>query len=184
MSLDQAAGLRRWAEAQSGDSPLGAESSVSRTSAPESPAPGSSTPVPQVRRMLMTVGLPTSPPAASRRVMEALERWQRQGHRWVGKAHAWRVVALDVRSPHLPALVQQQTHWALWVEHDPEGFRRAYLAIKRLRLAGGPRRLLVVHAGLSPSAGLLVNLQQSAARFLDTELLILRERDAHVAMVG
>ncbi|MHB0774109.1 hypothetical protein [Halomonas sp. WWR20] len=129
--------------------------------------------------MLMTVGLPSVSTGASQRVMQALQRWQRQGHRWVGNAHGWRVVPLDTRNPHLPTLAQQQARWALWVEHDSDGFRRAYLALKRLRLADGPSRLLVVHAGLSPASGLLKNLQQSAARYLDTELLILQERETH-----
>lgn len=120
---------------------------------------------------LMVVGLPAS--AATDTVTERLAGWARRGRRWVGDPTAWRIVALDPASPHLPLLASQQRRWALWVDSDADGFRRAYRTLKILRRHPGPDRLLVLHAPGLPRAGLLTNLQQGARRFLGIELLVL-----------
>lgn len=161
---DQAAGLRRWAETQ----PVAAAVNEDESR----PAPS---------RVLMMLGLPGGASADVAPVEHALERWHVQGQRWVGDPAAWRVVAMDVRSPHLSALMSQQPRWALWVGDDLDGFRRAYLTLKHLGQRGGPQRLLLVHPPLPSRAGLLDNLQQAAAQFLGIQLLIIglprRQRD-------
>ena len=140
---DQAAGLRAWAR-------------------PERPGQGPT---------LMVVGLP--PTAATETVTERLAGWARRGRRWVGDPAAWRIVALDPASPHLPLLASQQRRWALWVDSDADAFRRAYRTLKILRRHPGPSRLLALHAPGLPRAGLLSNLQHGARHFLDIELVVL-----------
>lgn len=155
MQTDQAAGLRRWADAQ-------------RSATPTVPVARAVTP----SRVLMTLGLPQGAQADVAPVHRALARWHAQGQRWVGDPAAWRVVALDVHSPHLATLSRQQPRWALWVDDGPEGFRAAYRTLKRLSQQGGPRRLLLVHPPLPSRAGLLDNLQQAAGGFLGLQLLV------------
>ena len=140
---DQAAGLRARAR-------------------PDPPEPGPT---------LMVVGLP--PNAAAETVTERLAGWARRGRRWVGDPAAWRIVALDPASPHLPLLASQQRRWALWVDSDADAFRRAYRTLKILRRHPGPSRLLALHAPGLPRAGLLSNLQHGARHFLDIELVVL-----------
>jgi hypothetical protein len=120
---------------------------------------------------LMVVGLPAT--AATETVTERLAGWARSGRRWVGDPAAWRIVALDPASPHLPLLASQQRRWALWVDSDADGFRRAYRTLKILRRHPGPKRLLALHAPGLPKAGLLTNLQHGARRFLGIELVVL-----------
>lgn len=151
--LDQAAGLRRWAEAQ--------------------PSASTETTASSAARILVTLGLPQGARSDTAPVIQALERWHDQGQRWVGDPSAWRVVAIETESPHLPVLATQQSRWALWVDNDPDGFRRAYRTLKRLAQHNGPQRLLLVHPPLPSRTGLLDNLQQAAASFLGIQLLII-----------
>ncbi len=163
--IDQAAGLRRWAETQS---PLTAPQSEAQTSLAEQ-QPATSLP----SKVLVTLGLPQGADAEVAPVTEALTRWHAQGQRWVGDPATWRIVPLSLNSPHFSALVTQQSHWALWVGDDLDGFRRAYAMLRRLAQQGGPRRLLLVHSPLPSRAGLLNNLQQVAAQFLGIQLLVI-----------
>ncbi|MCD6008397.1 MAG: hypothetical protein U9Q35_14705 [Pseudomonadota bacterium] len=160
--IDQAAGLRRWAQAG-----LGSQAE------PKDAAP---TPTPESRaaasRVLMIVGLAGDENASLQPVHDALQRWCEQGQRWVGEPEQWRLVPIAVDSPHLATLLGQQGHWALWVGDDGDGFRRAYRTLKRLAQRGGPKRLLLVHPPFASRAGLLSNLQQAAAEFLGLELWI------------
>ncbi|ACO78961.1 hypothetical protein AvCA_27890 [Azotobacter vinelandii CA] len=167
--LDQAAGLRRWAARHGAD----AESVVAAPSvaAPSSDIAGTPRPT------LMVVGLPSGSRRLER-VRQALRRWRANGHAWVGDPARWQLVALAEDSPHLHTLACQQPRWGLWVEGDPDGFRRAYRCLRRLREGGGPIRLLVVHPGFVSHAGLLDNLRQAASAFLGIELLLLTERPA------
>lgn len=171
--IDQAAGLRRWAQAELDSQPEHEQSAPPETS--EAP--------PVALRAMMVVGLAGGENAATQPVHDALQRWHDQGQRWVGDPEAWRLVPISVDSPHLSALLGQQAHWALWVGDDGEGFRRAYRTLKRLAQRGGPKRLLLVHPPLASRAGLLSNLQQAAAEFLGFELWIvpLPRRSRHVA---
>ncbi|MGC3874970.1 hypothetical protein ACPF7Z_17075 [Halomonas sp. GXIMD04776] len=163
--IDQAAGLRRWAETQT---PLIESQPEAQTSLAEQQSE-TSTPT----RVLVTLGLPKGAEADVTPVAEALTRWHAQGQRWVGDPATWRIVPLSMNSPHFSALVTQQSRWALWVGDDLDGFRRAYAMLKRLAQQGGPRRLLLVHPPLPSRAGLLNNLQQVAAQFLGIQLLVI-----------
>lgn len=149
---DQAAGLRRWSQQRGGDQ-QGADAPQDKT--------------------LMVVGLPSTASRQRQRVQQVLYDWAEAGQRWVGLPDTWRVVPLDADSPHLSVLARQQSRWALWVEGDEDGFRRAYRTLKRLATAGGPQRLLVLHPGFSSRSGLLNNVQQVAADYFGIELLIL-----------
>lgn len=151
---DQAAGLRRWAESQ----PQSSSASVVTPS-----------------RLLMTLGLPEGADADTAPVINALRRWREQGQQWVGDPEAWRVVPLDVTNPHLPTLMQQQSRWALWVDDDADGFRRAYGTLKQLALhPSKPPRLLLVYPALTSGAGLLGNLRDAASQFLGIQLVMIR----------
>ena len=152
--IDQAAGLRRWAEMQ--------------RHAPEQPVS-----VHRETRVLVTLGLPGGAAADVSPVDEALAHWHAQGQRWVGDPTTWRIVPLSLNSPHFSTLASRQSRWALWVDDDLDAFRRGYATLKRLVQQGGPRRLLLVHPPLPSRAGLLDNLQQAAARFLGVQLLVI-----------
>lgn len=158
LAVDQAAGLRRWAQAQT----------------PE-PAPVEvAKPPAKPKQTLMVVGLPDDGESVSL-ALNALQYWQQHGHAWLS-ASQWRVVAVDLNSPHVHTLACQQPRWALWVDDDLGSFRRAYYQLRRLRDAGGPTRLLALHAGYDADAGLLANLRHAAAAYLGIDLLLLTAR--------
>lgn len=159
MAEDQAAGLRRWAE-QAGGAATSAAGAAAR------PAPVT----------LLAVGVPGPAGAQARRVLGVLARWAGNGHRWVGDPARWKVVALEADSPHLAVLAGQQSRWALWVDGDADAFRRAWQRLRALHENGGPARLLVLHEGIAGHSGLLDNLRQAAARYLQVELLLLAEQ--------
>lgn len=164
-AADQAAGLRRWAEQFAAVQPAAAEVEVVEAV----PAPAE----PPVT--LLVVGVPGAAAARPRRVQGVLARWAANGHRWVGAPTRWKVVPLDPDSPHLDVLASQQSRWALWVGDDEEAFRRAWRQLRTLREHGGPARLLVLHDGIATNAGLLDNLRQAAASYLQVELLLIEE---------
>lgn len=170
--VDQAAGLRRWAESQAPSVEPSATIEPS-TILESSFVPISQTATSQPAKVLVTLGLSRGAEADVAPVIEALTRWHTQGQRWVGHPTSWRILPLSMSSPHFSALVTQQSRWALWVGDDLDGFRRAYTLLKRLAQQGGPRRLLLVHPPLPSRTGLLNNLQQVAAQFLDMELLVI-----------
>lgn len=154
LSDDQAAGLRQWSAGQPGARAVDTE-------------------LRQEVVTLMVIGLPDSSPDQVRRVGEVLAQWAAQGSRWVGDPGRWRVVPVDLSSPYLPALAAEQRRWALWVETDGEGFRRGYGLLRQLAESRGPRRLLAVHPPGIRRRGLLDNLQQAAAAYLDIDLVVL-----------
>lgn len=163
---DQAAGLRRWAE------------QFGRGGVDEAPSALQEAPSAEVAEAmkLMVVGLPGSRSEQTALVRGCLTRWQANGHRWVGDVARWKVVALEIDSPHLAVLASQQARWGLWVEDDSDGFRLSWNALRRLHAHGGPQRLLALHAGIPSHAGLLRNLKDAAATYLGTELLLLPEQ--------
>lgn len=126
----------------------------------------------------MLVGEPARGAELSRLALGALQRWQASGHHWVGDPRLWQVVPLTADTAHLPALVSHQQRWGLWVDHDVHGARRAYLQLRQLRAAGGPRQLLVLHPGCPTDARPLHNLRAAAARFLGVRLVLVAERAA------
>lgn len=197
MGMDQAAGLRQWASStgQAGSADqcplhvaealLELASGLPNERPPTSRAPqhgkasGSTASSNTVTSRtdgsitLMVVGLPGRAERYTQRVHDLLEAWAEEGRQWVGDPRAWRVVALGVDSPHLPLLADQQPRWALWVDSDPEAFRRAYRVLKQVAEVGGPQRLLVVHPPDIGRQGLLDNLRSAAWHYLGIELLVL-----------
>ena len=116
-------------------------------------------------RTLMLLG--TAQEAAL--AQETLERWHRQGQRWVGDPARWRVQAVD-KYHHDVA----QSRWGIWVDADLGAFRRAFSNLSALRDSGGPAQVLALHAGL-PQAGLLNNLREATQRYLAMRLLLIDE---------
>ncbi|MDY7219655.1 hypothetical protein TOI97_08780 [Denitrificimonas sp. JX-1] len=154
---DQAAGLRRWVQARG-----------------QQDASSVAEPVSSEKITLMVVGLPDESAAQVARVTAVLEAWAAAGKRWVGNPDHWRVVALDVNSEHLELLASQQSRWALWIDIDKDGFRKAYRVLQQLGLRSGPKRLLAMHPPVQSSRGLLSNVQQAAEELFGIELLVLQ----------
>ncbi|GAA3539837.1 hypothetical protein GCM10022394_19460 [Zobellella aerophila] len=121
----------------------------------------------------MLVGLKDGSPEQLARAKAALAHWAAQGKRWVGEADSWRIVPLDADSGYLELLAGQQRRWALWIDTDEEGFRRAYRVLQQLSRQPGPKRLLALHPPLRSSRGLLNNVRQVAAELFGIELLVL-----------
>lgn len=115
------------------------------------------------RRTLMLLGSEQEAVLAHK----ALERWHRQGQRWVGDPTRWRVQAVDKHQ-----LEHAQSRWGIWVDSDLDAFRRAFNHLSSLR--AGPTQVLALHAGL-PQAGLLNNLREAAQRYLAMRLLLIGE---------
>lgn len=195
---DQAAGLRRWAQARgaSGDEALGdavraddqapAGARDRAMDAPVMPEPDQAsepepapqrepTPEPEPEPVptipLMVVGLPRA--GGVEQAQAALVSWSRQGRRWVGDPAAWQVVACDAHSPRLAQLASQEKRWALWVETGGDGFREAFNVLQAVRRNGGPQRMLALHPPVASRRGLLNNLQQMAREAFDIDLLVL-----------
>nr|WP_163503354.1 hypothetical protein [Halomonas socia] len=166
---DQAAGLRQWAGELNQATATAGVDTPSVVTPHRHPALSSSG-----DRAMLVVGLPGGDTA---RVYRLLEAWRSQGQAWVGDPQGWRVVALDENSPHLATLAAQQTRWALWVDSDPDAFRRSYCLLRRLAERGGPHGLLLLHPRLGASRGLLNNLRQAAADFLGIRLLMVRQAE-------
>ena len=100
---------------------------------------------------------------------QALERWHRQGQRWVGDPARWRVRAVDKYHPDLA-----QSRWGIWVGSDLGAFERAFNTLSLLHDYGGPGQVLALHSGL-PQEGLLSNLREAAQRYLGMRLLLINE---------
>lgn len=115
------------------------------------------------RRTLMLLGSEQEAVLAH----QALERWHRQGQRWVGDPGRWRVQAVDNYQRDVA-----QSRWGIWVGSDLDAFRRAFSHLSSLR--DGPTQVLALHAGL-PQAGLLNNLREAAQRYLAIRLLLVNE---------
>lgn len=193
MGIDQAAGLRQWASsaapraddeacprhvaealvALAESEPAAVTTAEREPAALPRQASRSAPPRPAPKVTLMVLGLPGGAERHAHKVTELLTAWAEEGRRWVGDPECWRVVPLDVASPHLPALAAEQSRWALWVDSDEEAFRRAYRVLKRVAERGGPRRLLAVHPPDVGRKGLLDNLQRVAASYFGLELLVL-----------
>ena len=191
MGGDQAAGLRHWATGAAQDecpehvvqalvelaTAQGSAASRPVVPAPAVPRPAVVPPVPVINSKdgmaLMVLGLPGTAARHTARVTELLESWAQAGRRWVGDPHAWHVVALPLGSPHLPLLVAQQPRWALWIDDDPEAFRRGYRMLKQIAEQGGPGRLIAVHPPGLGREGLLNNLQYVAQAYFGIDLLVM-----------
>lgn len=151
MLNDQALGLRDWAQRQR-----------SQNTALD-------------RRVLMLIGASGLSEQLPGLALRTLQRWQALGHNWVGDVARWRVVPLAPDTEHLHTLASQQQRWGLWVGADQDAYRRAYLDLRYLSEAGGPRHLLLLHPGVRAHRVLLGNLRQAAARFLGVHLTVIEE---------
>lgn len=191
MGGDQAAGLRHWATGAAQDEcpEHVVQALVEMATTQECAAPRPMAPAPTVSRpaivppapvinskdglALMVLGLPGTAARHTARVTELLKSWAREERRWVGDPHAWHVVALPLTSPHLRLLVAQQSRWALWIDDDPEAFRRGYRMLKQIAERGGPGRLIAVHPPGMGREGLLNNLQYVAQEYFGIDLLVM-----------
>ncbi|HEY0287219.1 MAG TPA: hypothetical protein VGC62_09455 [Pseudomonas sp.] len=156
-TLDQAAGLRRWAE-QNKAHPTATAHEV----APLSP--------PAPDRTLILFG----PTQAAGPAHKTLERWHQQGHQWIGHPARWRMLPVDNNHRDLQTLTRQQPRWGLWIDSDLDAFRRAFQTLRQLSEQGGPDHVLALHAGF-PRQGLLNNLREAAHRYLGVRLLLIDE---------
>lgn len=185
MAMDQASGLRQWASQQAVGASVcpthvaetllaltrqGASAVGDRPARPSSPATGAAAGHRGADTTLLVIGLPTR---QLERVRELLAHWHGEGRRWVGDPQRWKLVPVAVENPHLALLAEQQSHWGLWVEADPEAFRRAWRLLLVLAESPGPRQLLLMHPPGLSRRGLLDNLQQAAAHYLGIDLVVL-----------
>lgn len=167
MSLhDQASGLRQWAEQQrmqhaTDEAAAPAEVLTAYRPAPKVPA-----------RPLAIVGL-TRYGHDESYVKGRLSQWAALGRRWAGDPDDWLIKLIDPERDALATLTSRYQHWALWVESDADAFRHMYRVLRQVSENGGPKRLLALHEPNLPRKGLLDNLRNAAANYLDIELLLL-----------
>lgn len=147
-ALDQAAGLRRWARQQQAHA----------------------APPPVAERTLVLFG----GAAAPGQVRHTLERWHRQGQRWVGDPARWQVLPVDKHHRDLHPLMHQQPRWGVWIDSDLDAFARTFQTLRLLAELGGPGQVLALHGGFPPQ-GLLNNLRAAAQQYLGMRLLLIDE---------
>lgn len=153
-TMDQAAGLRRWAEQNKAHHNAAVHEA-------DSPAPD---------RTLIVFGTAQ----VTGQVHQTLERWHHQGHQWIGHPSRWRVLLVESGRRDLQALAHQQPRWGLWIDSDLEAFRRAFQSLRQLSEQGGPDHVLALHPGFARH-GLLSNLRDAAQRYLGIRLLLINE---------
>ena len=164
---DQASGLRQWADQQrlqqASDDQAAAPAEVltAYTRAPKAPA-----------KPLAVVGL-AHPGHDESYVKGRLSQWASLGRRWAGDPEDWLIKLIDPERDELASLTSRYQHWALWVDSDADGFRHMYRVLRQVAENGGPKRLLALHEPHLPRRGLLDNLRDAAANYLDIELLLL-----------
>lgn len=153
-TLDQAAGLRRWAEQNKAQ-----HSAAVQEVEPSAPD-----------RTLILFGSAQKAGQAH----QTLERWHQQGHQWIGHPNRWRVLPVENSRLDLHALTLQQPRWGVWIDSDLEAFRRAFRNLRQLSEQGGPDHVLALHPGFSRQ-GLLGNLRDAAQHYLGIRLLLINE---------
>ncbi|WP_249978996.1 hypothetical protein [Vreelandella olivaria] len=179
---DQAAGLRKWADLQRQqrlEEPEQAPAVEPFTAATttlhqdDALAPGvTPSAATATLKPLMVVGLPTQHRHVDK-VKRRLEQWSTLGRRWAGAPDDWDIQLVDVAREDLAQLAAHTARWALWVNSDAEAFIHMYRVLRQLHDNGGPKRLLALHEPHLPRQGLLDNLREAAAGYLDIELLLL-----------
>ncbi|WP_404376510.1 hypothetical protein [Vreelandella aquamarina] len=194
---DQAAGLRKWADLQrqQRDAEEGADTTLSDEEIPAaepvsaeeasahaqevmSPTVAAATESatvapPKPKRPLVVVGLPYKGAAQVDKVRGRLGQWSALGRQWAGDPQDWDIHIAMPDSDSLADLAERYTRWALWVNSDADAFATMYRALRQLREHGGPQHLLALHEPHLPRQGLLNNLRDAAAHYLDIELLLL-----------
>ncbi|NDL70040.1 hypothetical protein [Vreelandella alkaliphila] len=172
---DQAAGLRKWADLQRQQRQATPEGNALTDDTVAQVMPAAveehSTVVPQ--RPLMVIGLPNSGEQQIAKVKGRLAQWSVLGRRWAGDPDDWDIHIVNVNADNLAQLKHRYSRWALWINSDAEAFGPMYRALRHLRENGGPQQLLALHEPHLPRRGLLENLQEAAARYLEIELLLL-----------
>ncbi|MCC5901301.1 MAG: hypothetical protein JJT87_05170 [Halomonas sp.] len=190
---DQAAGLRKWADLQRQQresasqsvSPTELATDEAATVAGESTlvardssdvadvavAPARVAPK-KVIQSLVVVGLPAHQHQVSN-VTGRLSQWSALGRQWAGEPDGWDIHLVDPATANLPSLVSRYPRWALWVSSDADAFMYMYRVLRQVHDNNGPKRLLALHEPHLPRQGLLDNLREAAAAYLDTDLLLL-----------
>ncbi|ALQ01316.1 hypothetical protein [Pseudomonas brassicacearum] len=156
-TMDQAAGLRRWAE----------QNKAPHTAIVHEAEPA----IPDRTLIVFGTARMTS------QVHLTLERWHQQGHRWIGHPNHWRVLPVENSRRDLRVLTLQQPRWGLWIDSDLDAFGQAFQRLRQLSEQGGPDHVLALHPGF-PRQGLLCNLQEAAQRYLGIRLLLIHELNA------
>ena len=192
---DQAAGLRKWADLQRQQraaqdepqdthasaapaSPVSTEEAAVHTQDALAPTvaaatePATVTP-PRPQKPLVVIGLPHAGAAQVDKVRGRLGQWSALGRQWAGDPQDWQIQVVMADTPSLAMLAKEHARWALWVTSDADGFASMYRVLRKVREHGGPRRLLALHEPHLPRQGLLENLRDAAAYYLDIELLLL-----------
>ncbi|WP_335944071.1 hypothetical protein [Pseudomonas sp. G166] len=156
-TLDQAAGLRRWARQN--------QAHLATT------VPGVERLTPSMPdRTLILFGSAQM----TVQVYQTLERWHQLGHPWIGHPNRWHVLPVPNTRQDLRALAHRQPRWGLWIDSDLDAFRRTFQTLRQLSEQGGPGQVLALHRGFSRQ-GLLGNLQHAAQRYLGIRLLLIDE---------
>lgn len=166
MSSDQAAGLRDWANKNSG--------SAERTAGSK----GSAT-VPE--RTLVVLGLPSQNDGDTQPVRKQLARLAEQGRRWVGDPQEWELIPAEFVHTGISELAERFPRWALWVEPDTNGFQRAYNAMRKLHVNNGPTRILLLHPPVLSTRGLINNVRECARNFFNLDLICVRYSNEEVS---
>lgn len=193
---DQAAGLRKWADLQrqqraAEDEPQDAQDATAAPAAPvtaeeaavhtqdamaptvaSAAEPATVTP-PRPQKPLVVVGLPNTGAEQVDKVRGRLGQWSALGRQWAGDPQDWKIQVVMADTPSLATLAKAHARWALWVSSDADAFASMYRVLRQVREHGGPRRLLALHEPHLPRQGLLENLRDAAAHYLDIELLLL-----------
>lgn len=151
MSIDQAAGLRDWA---------------SKNRTPESTA--------SPERSMVVMGLPTTSDGDTQPVRKQLAALAEQGRRWVGDPNSWELIPAEFVHTDMQELAQRFPRWALWVEPDTNGFQRAYYALRKMHVNGGPKRILLLHPPVVSTRGLINNVRECARNFFNIDLICVR----------
>lgn len=159
---DQAASLRQWA-AKRNDGDTVTETVTQSASADQQQAD-----VEQV----VVLGLSTLTQAQALQAVNVFHRWAEQGKKWVGDPARWRVIPVASDYPNLDKLVSTYPRWAVWIDDDINSFKRAYEALKTIKQAGGPKRVIALHPPMASRKGLLNNIQHVARAYLDIDVLV------------
>ncbi|RUO36034.1 hypothetical protein CWE13_10890 [Aliidiomarina shirensis] len=151
MSSDQAAGLRDWA---------------TKNRTPDSAA--------SPEYSLVVIGLPSRGDGDTQAVRKQLSRLAEQGRRWVGDPESWELIPAEFVHTDMQELAERFPRWALWVEPDTNGFQRAYNAMRKLHVSGGPQRILLLHPPVVSTRGLINNVRECARNFFNLDLICVR----------
>lgn len=182
---DQAAGLRKWADLQRQQRGEMPEDTLMAEASPAAPVSKEAASVyaasamqptvevpPAVKQPLVVVGLSPHQYQVNK-VKSRLSQWSALGRRWAGNPDDWDIHLIDPATANLPLLSARYSRWALWVNSDADAFMSMYRILRQVHDNKGPKRLLALHEPHLPRQGLLDNLREAAAGYLDTELLLL-----------